>query len=238
MQQPQATNIATADTAPTRHDRLRGWAAPVTLFILSLLFFGFLAVTSRGSTPSALDQDAVRFFQQFDAPWYDALMHALSDFGYTPWTIIMPAAILALLLVLREWPAAVGLLVAQSVNLAYWGVKALVQRARPGIEFGAYEGAKLNDSSFPSGHIATATALYGFCIYLAWTRLGDRPVLRWTVIVLCAAVIVLTTPSRLYLAAHWLSDIVGGYLIGFAWLLLAVFAYRALMRRAGRNVQA
>jgi len=38
--------------------------------------------------------------------------------------------------------------------------------------------------------------------------------------------IVLIGPSRVFLGAHWASDVVGGYLIGTIWLILLILAYR------------
>jgi membrane-associated phospholipid phosphatase len=50
------------------------------------------------------------------------------------------------------------------------------------------------------------------------------------VITICAALIVLIGPSRIFLGAHWASDVTGGYFIGTIWLLVLILAYKGLMR--------
>lgn len=67
--------------------------------------------------------------------------------------------------------------------------------------------------AFPSGHTAYAAALFGFLAWLAlWRRRRD----------LAAAALVVVVgmgPARIAQAAHWPSDVIAGYAIGFAWLL-------------------
>ncbi len=75
--------------------------------------------------------------------------------------------------------------------------------------------------SFPSGHAIVAIALYGFLTYIA-----VRYVRRWRykVYILFAGVslILLIGVSRLYVGVHYLSDVWGGYLLGFLWLVIGM----------------
>ena len=79
--------------------------------------------------------------------------------------------------------------------------------------------------SFPSGHSTSNAVLYGF---LAFLLLGQvKPVLRLPItlgsLVLVAAIAV----SRLYLGAHWFSDVAGGLTFGAVWIaLLGLFYLR------------
>lgn len=90
-------------------------------------------------------------------------------------------------------------------------IKQLVRRPRPTDGIDGF--------SFPSGHALGAMIFYGFLIYLLTTR----PVrYRSAGIVLCAAFIVLVGISRVYLGAHYVTDVLGGYLIGAAWLYIYI----------------
>ena len=109
-------------------------------------------------------------------------------------------------LALASWVAAVLL-----SELAIGPVKALLDRPRP-------PGALIETSaaSYPSGHaIASAVTAIGGVMALT----TGRRRLHWMVGAVCIAAAVAL--SRTYLSAHWLSDVVGGSLVG-AGLALAV----------------
>ncbi|MGB7631772.1 MAG: LssY C-terminal domain-containing protein [Candidatus Deferrimicrobium sp.] len=75
--------------------------------------------------------------------------------------------------------------------------------------------------SFPSGHSAAATALYGFAVYYLWRQAatwGMRLNILFAGIFLVAAI----GFSRLYLGVHFLSDVLGGYLLGLLWLIIGI----------------
>jgi undecaprenyl-diphosphatase len=89
--------------------------------------------------------------------------------------------------------------------------------------------------SFPSGHAFNIMLVCGFAIYLLWPVCrGARA--RGLVLAVSLSLIVLVGFSRIYLRAHWLDDVLAGYAIGVAWLLIskgvtsAVFPARAPAR--------
>lgn len=99
--------------------------------------------------------------------------------------------------------------------------KVFIHRPRPNGIIPVY----IEDSfSFPSGHAAGAIAFYGFLAY-AFGRNTKNEKYRWTVIICSAIVIFLIGFSRIFLGVHYLSDVLGGYLIGFL-ILIAVTATR------------
>jgi undecaprenyl-diphosphatase len=95
--------------------------------------------------------------------------------------------------------------------------KIVIHRQRPsGV--GVYTETSF---SFPSGHSSVAAALYGFAIYYLWRQAatwGRRLNILFAGIFLIAAI----GFSRLYLGVHYLSDVLGGYLLGVLWLIIGI----------------
>lgn len=65
---------------------------------------------------------------------------------------------------------------------------------------------------FPSGHSSNMVLSGGLVIYLFWRYAADPPLRRLTV--LMAALTTLTIMTSLYIGSHWLTDLVGGALVG------------------------
>lgn len=87
--------------------------------------------------------------------------------------------------------------------------------------------------SFPSGHVAAATLLYGYAAAFAVTHLQS---VYWRVgaVAIAAAMILIVAFSGLYLDAHYLSDVLAAIAEAMAWLTLCVVASRGrLNRRTG-----
>jgi len=120
-----------------------------------------------------------------------------------------------LLLMLAAWGGA---------NVLFRLVKALVARPRPpaGFALGHFTGF-----SFPSGHATAAAATWCMAAALAATiaPTWSRKIAGWTAAVLIAA---LVGVSRLYLGAHWLTDVVGGAVLGIVWILVVLGVVRTV----------
>jgi membrane-associated phospholipid phosphatase len=78
--------------------------------------------------------------------------------------------------------------------------------------------------SFPSGHAMGTAVTYGFVALLVWLHGGRRARRLAGVVPLCA-LIAATGWSRIYLGAHWLSDVLGGWSVALALILLLARLY-------------
>lgn len=97
-------------------------------------------------------------------------------------------------------------------------LKLTLQQARPGPFYAGW-----NAYSFPSSHTTVSVALYGFLAVLIGREVG----MRWRIGTVIAAVLLVSSIafSRLYLGAHWLSDVAAGFAFGLAWIALLGIAY-------------
>jgi undecaprenyl-diphosphatase len=97
-------------------------------------------------------------------------------------------------------------------------MKLLVNRPRPSANIAYYTE---KSSSFPSGHSATAVALFGFVAYYFISKITSKNNKVFAIIA-SALLVVLIGFSRLYLGVHFLSDVIGGFSMGGLWLLLGI----------------
>lgn len=75
--------------------------------------------------------------------------------------------------------------------------------------------------AYPSGHSTTAFFLFGFLLYLSNKYFKDN--LRKILIIVFSILPIIIGFSRIYLNAHWFSDVLGGAILGLFWL--PVFIY-------------
>jgi undecaprenyl-diphosphatase len=85
--------------------------------------------------------------------------------------------------------------------------------------------------SFPSGHSMGAIIAYGLLAYFLLLVLSDRRE-RIAVVLVAVAMTLLVGFSRIYLGAHYFSDVVGGYAVGGAWLSVCIASVEVARRRA------
>jgi len=111
-------------------------------------------------------------------------------------------------------------------------VKPAVDRPRPSsaIWIGHYSGA-----AFPSGHTTQAVAFYAMLALILSAGRSVRS--RTTVWAGAALIALLVGASRVYLGAQWLSDVLGGYALGVAWVALVVAVSLIAFRPRNRVVE-
>jgi undecaprenyl-diphosphatase len=166
-----------------------------------------------------------QFIQRFDCRYFHSLMVAVSWPGYMGRQWIVALCVIALLLRFRLKIEAAWLTISVgSSSLLVNAIKSIVGRSRPSPDLvEVYEHPV--SRSFPSGHVASYIALFGFLFYLVYTLMRPSP-LRSTLLIFCGAMIGMVGVSRVYLGAHWASDVFGAYCFGLLWLALTIHVYR------------
>jgi undecaprenyl-diphosphatase len=132
----------------------------------------------------------------------------------------------------RRWSVALFFLIVLGGQLLLSNaVKYTVERVRPD----APPFHVLAGPSFPSGH-ATAAAATWAAVALVLSR-GSSPRMRAILGGTAAGVAVAVACSRVFLGAHWTSDVIGGLLLGWTWFALCAVAFGGRVLRLGAPVQ-
>lgn len=185
-----------------------------------------------GGEPLPIDLEAARAARPLATSSMAALLAASDWIGSLPvWVALVVGAAGVLWLRDRRHAALLVLLVLTADPLAGL-VKLVVERPRPpGGEVAGF----LTDVSFayPSGHTVRAVVTSGVMGYLVAAARGRRVALSAALFVI--AVSLLMGLARVASGQHWLTDVVGGYLLGVAWLCVAVPLWRAAAARGARS---
>jgi len=217
-----------------RHFSFRGFRnrhlfAGLLIFTIMTLTLGEIEEDIRTHAPiTVLDTKLSGWLHAHSSPPLTAALWFITSLHGT-WPVALATFVIGIRLRLkrqRYWLAAIWLTVYGGM-LLNWALKLVFQRARPAF---VEPTLTITGYSFPSGHTMMATTLYGvLAVYLvSRTRSPGR---RALVITVASIMIALVGFSRIYLGAHYLSDVLGAMAEGLAWMSLCLPAVYSLWRR-------
>ncbi len=204
---------------PLLHDHPLAWRVALALWMLSALLFLALAVPATADVVQSFDDVVYRW--AVSAEWGPAVAGAkVLDFVGSVWvTWPLMVAVAAWLAWRRRWEAFATWVSAMAVSQVLIGpVKDAYMRVRPPLPL-----VDTTSWSFPSGH-AVAGATIALAAVIVLVRAGPK---RRNLEMLTAAFVVVMVLSRVYLRAHWLTDVAAGAALGAA---IAIFS-AAIMHR-------
>ena len=184
-----------------------------------LVAAGFL-VRYASVSLSYSDGRVSRWFEANRVEPWDSLTHVGSTLANTETAIAVAIiAMLSVRLWLTRWHEAIvlGIALAGEV-IIFLTVVTIVQRPRPPV---FRMDPAPPTSSFPSGHTAAATVVYGFIAFVIWRYVSHR----WAATI--ATLLLVMVPvavglSRLYRGAHFLTDVIAGAVLGIVWMAVVI----------------
>lgn len=196
--------------------------AAVLILVSAWVFLDLIEDVATQDPLVMADLATYHFLQDHRTPLPDTLMIALTELGDSVVAGCVAGAVGLWLLWKKAWRSALCWLFAVSIgSMLNTVIKVALHRARPAELYAPGWSAW----SFPSGHSTVNAILYGFLAVMLVRNL--RGAWRiWTIAGLACLVFAIAF-SRLYLGAHWLSDVGGGLAFGTFWLTcLSVFYLR------------
>src|SRR5215207_3047552 len=222
-----------------RLDPEKATGLALTLALLALFIGGvvlaLLAVVVRSTDVLAgLDSSVAEWGDEHANAWTHDALTAVTYLGETV-TVTVVAVVVAAVEYARtrsRWVVPFLVAVIAGDKLLTAGVKELVDRARPEIEAVA---ATLGPS-FPSGHTSTAAASWAALALVAGRWWGRRawPALAGGAVGIAVAVAL----SRVLLDVHWLTDVLGGLALGWAWFAACAIAFGGRLLSFGASARA
>lgn len=193
-------------------------------FVLLAFFVNIFWLWGKTNNPLIrdVDENVITYFEEIHTGFFDSFFGIATQLAgfYVIATIF---TLLALFLVLnkRKRAAAVMLFILL-LGIVFGGVfRNIFGRPRPISCLPTFYGESC--FSFPSMHATTAIYFYGLANYMVF-RFFPISMKNFVFLAIVSIVIIFVVGmSRVYLGAHYPSDIIGGYLLGGAFLLLAVF---------------
>ncbi len=196
------------------------------LGITTVIFFGILSFLVAQDVFNSYDFDATVGLQRLIPRWFDTFFSSFSLLG----SVELTTLILLVLVYLNRKIEGAGVILLFIAVLAIEVLgKFFISHPGPPLSFLRYDipitlpsFSVHPGSSFPSGH-ATRTAFLALIIFYMSTR-GKRMSNSAKILMLCFMVLLslIMYISRIYLGEHWLSDVVGGFLLGTGFASLAV----------------
>jgi len=197
----------------------------VMVAVAAIAVFAALTVTVTTNSSLAFDASAFETADDLRAPWLDTAAKLITELGLI--AIVGPAVLLGAVLLFRRRHALRAAALVLGAALAWvsvWITKRLVDRPRPPNPL-----VHTSGQSYPSAHAANAVGWLALAIGLS-VVIPDR-VARIAAVTAGALLAVLVGLSRIYLRAHYASDVLAGEALAVAMYALAALVAVVRQRR-------
>lgn len=190
--------------------------AIIFAIIFPLYLFAMISDQVIEKEISVFDNVVYNFISKFISKDITDLMKFITFLGSNLFLICVAVLILIVLWRNKKYSfygymIALNLLLSSLLNET---IKLFFQRPRPDI----LRLIEISGYSFPSGHSMIVLSFYGFIIFLCLKHFKHR--LKYYLSALLAIMVLAIGVSRIYLGVHFASDVIAGFLVGFAWLVI------------------
>ncbi len=191
------------------------------------------ALIRRNDALKDVDAGAARWGYLHSSSRVTSLLDVVTSFGDT--IGVVPVGVVVAVLAYRRaasrWILPFLIVVPLGDVAVTTAIKDLVDRARPTLN----PLAATLGPSFPSGHSSTSAAFYAACALLLGRGRGHRA--RTLLAGAAVAIAVAVAASRVLLDVHWVSDVIAGLALGWAWFSVCAIAFGGRLLRFGSTAE-
>lgn len=196
----------------------------ILIVVLCLMLFSVICYQILNYDSLVIDTNAYSFIaNNIMNDGLTQILKVITELGGVAFTVIAGVLIFIFCKKIR-WFVTFDLV---GVTLINQLLKHIIRRPRPNILRLVEE----SGYSFPSGHSMVSMTFYGIIIYLVYKNVNDK-YLKWLLITLLSLLILAIGFSRVYVGVHYFTDVIGGFLLGLAYLVIYVNIYN---NRVGKN---
>lgn len=173
------------------------------------------------------DSIVANFIVSFNTPFLTTSMKAVTLLGSG--AVLMLLSLLVFFILYwhkRDWYSLTILFVFGGGWVLGAFLKLIVRRPRPDV----LRLVEVSGYSFPSGHALLSTVFYGFLAYLLWSYFRQSR-FRYVTSFGLAILVALIGISRIYLGAHYPSDVFAGFVVGGCWLAVCILVSRMVSKK-------
>lgn len=196
------------------------------LYVLGIILLGFIILTALvyAFPHSVIDLEFSEEIQEHQFPLLDKVMKYISAVGIFPYSVILVLCTALVFYLFRLRKEALYICLTLVSGLVSASLKIAINRPRPTEDMVRIV-EKATRHSFPSGHVLFYVVFFGFMALLMY-RLKSLPGALRAIVGFISLFLVFTVPfSRVYLGAHWFTDVVAGFLLGMLCLLTLSYFY-------------
>lgn len=204
----------------------------IVSFILALYIFALLTEEIIFDQHHNFDHKVFRFLAPYTNADVISIMKFFTFFGKPDFLIPAYLFLIGAFIIFGKRKYAIETaIIGVSSTLLLFGLKKLFSRERPDIP--VLE--DISGYSYPSGHALLSFVFCSLLVYLVWnSKMRDQ--WKWPLSILLILFSLLIGFSRIILRVHYFTDVVAGFCLGYAWVIIALWAQRRFMKMGSKVV--
>ena len=204
------------------------------IFALAIFLFAFITYEVILEKKEAFDNHIFNYLSTYLInPRLTVFMKGVTHFASATFLEIAYGVLLVAYLIRKNWKRVIEILVIGLGGfLVNYFMKLSFHRIRPTHPLID----PLQNFSFPSGHATSGFIFYGLIAYLVW-KTNIPKMYKYFIGSIFVLFSLLIGFSRVYLRMHYPSDVIAGFCIGFAWLILIILLFERLKQKSNSEIQ-